>query len=154
METKLEMIEDNPFMDILNTLLAFIRWPEHMGDTRRKRHGKHIRFFARALKNGLDSRENTFECIEALFHYLKAVAEKMVKDKGSGEDMKKDIEKEMDKLKKSMTDGDLLTDEQWESIKDSIKKDIERKRSRMSDVRKLMKDSDGMRELEEAVDYT
>ena len=153
MEKKLVMQDDNPFMDILNTLLAFIRWPENMSSERKKRHAKHIRFFARALKNGLDSRENSLKCIEALFDYLKAIAEKLVKDKGSGDDLKKEIEKEMERMKKSMGD-DGLSDEEWEKIKESITSDRERKHSRMSDVRKMIGHHDKFKELSEAVDYT
>ena len=59
--------EANPYIDLMNTMLAFIRYPEQIDKDRKKRHAKHLQFFARALAKALDNRENTLKGIEVLF---------------------------------------------------------------------------------------
>ena len=46
-------IKGNVIADVLNTLLAMVRFPSTISDERKKRHAKHIQFFARALKDAL-----------------------------------------------------------------------------------------------------
>lgn len=43
-ESRLQDQDENPFMDILNTLLTFIRWPSHITAERKKKHAKHLQF--------------------------------------------------------------------------------------------------------------
>ena len=151
MESQLKEVEGNEFLDLFNTLLAFIRWPQHLTAERRKKHAKHIQFFARALSKGLDSRENTYKCIEALFEYLKKVAEHMVKN--GDEDTQQQIEDKMKELKDAM--GDELSDEDWEKIEIKITDDIKSKDSAMSSIVKLLRDDiDKFREMSKVTDYS
>ena len=64
---------DSPFGDILNTLLLLVRYPSLLTTERKKGHSPHIRFFMSELKDGLETRDATFECITALYIYLKNV---------------------------------------------------------------------------------
>ena len=151
MEDKLLKDGQNEFMDILNTLLCFVRWPVELSDERKKKHAKHIRYFARALSTGLDSRDNTYKCIESIYLYLKEVAKRMSKAKGE-DGIEDDIKEELEKLKDGMSDGDALTDDEWSRVEESVRKSIERKRGRMTDVAKMV-DRGELEELSEAVDY-
>ena len=45
------------YNDILNTLLSLVRYPESIDDDRRRRHAKHIRFFARALYGSVSTKD-------------------------------------------------------------------------------------------------
>jgi Mg-chelatase subunit ChlD len=151
MEGKLNEAEGNEFMDLLNTLLAFIRWPQHLDAERRKKHAKHIQFFARALAKGLDSRENSFKCIEALYEYLKKVAEHMVKN--GDDDMQEQIESKMKELKDAM--GDELSDEEWDRIESKVTDDITSKERRTSPIIKLLREEiDKLRDLSEIADWS
>ena len=69
-----------PLADVINTLMMLVRFPTLIDDDRKKRHAPHIRFFARALTTGINSREDTYTCIESIYNYLKATAEKMKGD--------------------------------------------------------------------------
>ena len=143
---------DNAFMDLMNTLLAFIRWPSQIDDDRRKRHAKHLRFFARALKDALESRENTQKCIKSLFDYLREVAKRMAKE---GDTTSEEIEQEMERLKEDMINPEEMTDEEWEKVKDAVRQQIERKHGRMSAVTKMLRGKQKeLDELMEAVDYS
>ena len=150
MEDKLQENDKNPFIDLLNTLLAFIRWPAHLDAGRRKKHAKHIGFFARALTNALDSRENVYKGVDALFGYLRQVAEKMVKDGGEG--LKKDIEEKMKELKDAL-DGSEMSKEDWDKIKEQVAKDATRKDKRRSGISKLVKRGD-MHDYDSMTDYS
>ncbi len=151
MEDKLLKEGQNEFMDILNTLLAFVRWPIELSAERKRKHAKHIRYFARALATGLDSRDNTFKCIESLYMYLKEIAKRMAKEKGE-EGIDDEVKEELERLTDSMSDSDEMSEEETEAMKDAIRKSIERKRERMSDVAKAI-DSDELRDLAKVVDY-
>ena len=70
---KIEKCKD-PFGDVLNTLLALVRYPQAIDNERKKKHAKHIQFFVRALKDGLNSRDNTLVCIESLYDYMRQLA--------------------------------------------------------------------------------
>ena len=151
MKGKLDTVEDNEFMDLLNTLLSFIRWPQHLDAERRKKHAKHIQFFARALAKGLDSRENTYNCIQALYQYLQRVAEHMAKDKGDS--AKDDIEEKMRNMREEMGDSDL-TEQDWDKIQERVTADIVSKYDRTSPVAHLLRDDmDKLRDLTKLVDY-
>jgi len=77
-----QKIEDckDPFGDVLNTLLALVRFPQAIDDARKKKHAKHIQFFVRALKDGLKSRDNTLVCIESLYDYMRQLAKQHAED--------------------------------------------------------------------------
>jgi hypothetical protein len=63
-------IKGNVIADVLNTLLAMVRFPSTISDERRKRHAKHIQFFARALKDALVDRESTLVAIQSIYEYM------------------------------------------------------------------------------------
>ena len=63
-------IKGNVIADVLNTLLAMVRFPSTISDERKKRHAKHIQFFARALKDALVDRESTLVAIQSIYEYM------------------------------------------------------------------------------------
>jgi len=109
---KIEKCED-PFADVLNTLLALVRFPQAIDDERKKKHAKHIQFFARALKDGLKSREATFTCIEALYDYMHQLAQKQAE-----ESKDKDKEAMMDRASKRL--DEILSSYEDAGIRDDV----------------------------------
>ena len=107
----------NQFGDVLNTFLAMVRFPESITTERRKKHAKHIQFFARAIKNALDSREDSLTSIEAVYHYMRQLAvEEAERTKES--DTEKVLERATEKLdeilstyEESGVDNELSTDD-------------------------------------------
>ena len=67
-------IKGNVIADVLNTLLAMVRFPSTISDERKKRHAKHIQFFARALKDALVDRESTLVAIQSIYEYMYQMA--------------------------------------------------------------------------------
>ena len=86
-------VDLNDFTELVNTLLLLVRYPAKLDVNRRKKHGKHIRVFMAELKKGIDSRDNTIQCIKNLYTYLIKQAEDLSGDDGLTDDMVKDIEK-------------------------------------------------------------
>ena len=114
-----------PLADLINTLMMLIRYPTLIDDDRKKRHAPHIRFFARALATGLDSRENTYTCILSLYNYLKKAAERMAKD---DEIDMKEVMSEVDDafadMKARFAESDLeLSDSEMDKILDRMTDD-------------------------------
>ena len=135
MKDILEKSEQNPYIDLMNTMLAFIRYPEKIDKNRKKRHAKHLQFFARALAKALDSRENVLKAIETLFVYMKKVAEKMVKD--MPDDSKEKIAKRMEEMRKTFGDTELSKDD-WAKIEEKLKAEHLTKMGRASTFGKLL----------------
>ena len=134
----------NAYLDLMNTLLAFIRYPKNINTDRKRRHAKHIQFFARALKNALNSRENVLKAIETLYVYMNKVAEKMAKD--NPDDIEKDVEAKIKELEEALSEdikGGMFTDEDWKRVKDKAREDIIRKHKRggMDGLRGIIKHS-------------
>ena len=125
----------NPYLDLMNTLLALIRYPENINEDRKKRHSKHIQFFARALAKALDSRENVIQSIKTLFTYMNKVADKMAEKHGDG--IKSETGDKMKELRDKLGDADL-SEEDWKEIEDKIKRDAKRKSGRLSSLEKLL----------------
>jgi hypothetical protein len=148
----LERAEKNPYIDLMNTMLAFIRYPEKIDKDRKKRHAKHIQFFARALAKALDSRENTLKGIETLFVYMKKVAEKMVKD--MPDDQKDELKAKMEELRAKLGDTELSAKD-WEEIEKKVKKDLKlaMKRKGMSGILFQGKDMDRYKNVCGATEY-
>ena len=134
----LEQASSNPYLDLMNTLLALIRYPENINADRKKRHAKHIQFFARALKNALDSRENVLKAIETLYRYMNTVADKMAEE--HGEDIKDEAGEKMAEMKDKLSDADL-SEEDWKEIEKKIERDAKKRRDRMTTMEKLLGDS-------------
>jgi len=151
----LEKPNDNPYLDLLNTLLAFVRYPANINDDRKKRHSKHIQFFARALHGALDDRASVLKAVETLYVYMKKVAEKMAEDMGDP-DFTDKISEKIDELKKTLCDSDL-SDEDWEEIEKKIARDIESSEPHREGLDKLLhmhgKDRDSFTTICGATDY-
>jgi len=117
----LEKSEANPYIDLMNTMLAFIRYPEKIDKDRKKRHAKHIQFFARALAKALDDRDSVMKAIETLYIYMNKLAELMSKDMPDSQ--KERIAKRMEELRGRFEDDEMSEDD-WAKIAKRIKEDI------------------------------
>ena len=84
---KIDEFNGNPIADIMNTLLAMVRYPQSISADRRKKHSKHIQFFARALKDALTDRHSTFMAMDSIYCYMNQLAkEEAKKHKGTDEE--------------------------------------------------------------------
>ena len=155
---KIEKCKD-PFGDVLNTLLAMVRYPQAITKERRKKHAKHIQFFARALTNALRSREESLVAIESLYDYMRQLAKKQAeasKDIDEEEMMRRAEEKLEDILETYDKSGmsEELSKKDIESMRDRLftdeKKDAER-HSRYGDQRIIREGTEAM--TDELVDY-
>jgi hypothetical protein len=155
---KIESAGD-PFGDVLNTLLALVRYPQAIDDERRKKHAKHIQFFVRALKNGLDSRENTLKCIEALYDYMHQLAKKQAE---ANKDMDEDamMDRASDKLKEILTsyeesgvDAEFTEDDLERMLKRLLEteQDEARRHSRYGESKVITAGLEAM--VDELIDY-
>ena len=97
-KTALQEQEDE-FANVVNTLLMLVRYPSLLDKDRSKRHAPHIRYFASILKTGLDSRDDTYKCIQAIYIYMKNVFDKL--NEGKSKDEKKEA---MDRATKKLDD--------------------------------------------------
>ena len=140
----------HPFGDLINTLLLLVRYPSLIDGDRRKRHAPHIRFFARALSKGIDSRENTYDCMETIYTYLLKAFKKMQeseKDDGGLEDALAEAESEISDMRERFEeDGVSLSDADWSAIEkkltdDKMKKlkDRDRHRDRLAEAMESIK---------------
>ena len=119
--------DTNEFSDILNTFLMLVRYPSEIDLDRRKRHAPHIRVMMSAIRKGIDSREATYVCIETIFRYMLAIAEKMAeKDKDKlSKDMAERAEKMADKrYTEEFGDMEGIDDAMKKEIKEGLAKDI------------------------------
>jgi len=149
MEDKLDDKDINAFNDILNTLLTFIRWPDNIDAERKRKHAKHIQFFARALKDSLDSRENCLSSIGVIYQYLSRVADTLVAEDDTLQDK---IDKKMGELKEQMG-GSSLSEDDWDRVEETVARDIEKDAERGgSSISKLF-DAEDAHELSRLTDY-
>jgi hypothetical protein len=135
MKDILEKSEGNPYIDLMNTMLAFIRYPDKIDKGRKKRHAKHLQFFARALAKALDDRASVLKAVETLFVYMKKVAEKMAKD--MPDDSMEQVAKRMEEMRKTFGDTEL-SDDDWKKIEEQLKKEELTKMGRKSTFGKLL----------------
>ena len=122
--------QDDEFANVINTLLMLVRYPSLLDNDRRKRHAPHIRYFVSTLKTGLDSREDTYKCIQAIYIYMKNVFEKL--NEGKSKDEKKEAmdraTKKLDDIKKDFgRDGAELPEEMEEELKKSLLEEMIRR---------------------------
>ena len=150
-EADINKPQKDEFMDVMNTLLAFIRFPVSIDADRRKRHAKHIRYFAKALKNGLDDRESTYVAFDSIYQYMVALCNELAED--DDDIAKKRMESAMDEIEKRL--GDVLSDEQMDQVREQMLKDIkEELKSKGSPLMKAMfGDDKHMDTLDALVDY-
>ena len=119
----IETIKGNAIADVLNTLLAMVRFPSTISDERRKRHAKHIQFFARALKDALVDRDSTLIAIQSIYEYIhQIVVEEAKKQKGaSEEEILERAETRMSELLKEWADSaDGYSEDDLRKIKDRL----------------------------------
>ncbi len=132
----------DPFADLINTFMLFVRYPSLIDEDRRKRHAPHIRFFARTMSDALDSRDNTYVAIETLYTYLIKSFQKMnegADDKKLEEAMDKADTKVNDMMSKFEESGVDISDAEWESIRNKLRDEFI-KDSKMSE-RDMLADS-------------
>jgi len=100
---------DDAFADIVNTLLALVRYPEVIDAKRRKKHAKHLQYFARALKTATESREESLKAIQACYEYLVQIAQEMAEASKDGdeESLIKRAEDKMADVMKAWSDAGL-----------------------------------------------
>ena len=121
---KIDEFNGNPIADIMNTLLAMVRYPQSISADRRKKHSKHIQFFARALKDALTDRHSTFMAMDSIYCYMNQLAkEEAKKHKGTDEE---EILRRADKRLKDLLGewgesvGEEMSAEDMERIKDRL----------------------------------
>jgi len=127
------------YTDVVNTLLMLVRYPSMISEDRKKKHAPHIRFFARALTTGIDSRDNTFKAIESCYRYLVKVATKMA-DTKTPEEMMEEAAKATDKRMIGIDEDAMeLSTEDRKRIYESMLRDevkhIERREKNKDDIR-------------------
>jgi len=84
---KIDEFSGNALADVMNSLLAMVRFPKSISADRRKKHAKHLQFFARALKDALDDRQHSLDAIQTVFEYMRQLAkEEAKKSKGADEE--------------------------------------------------------------------
>tara|TARA_R110000824_G_C15196284_1_gene675285 strand:- start:69 stop:2222 length:2154 start_codon:yes stop_codon:yes gene_type:complete len=148
-EGRLNNDDENAFNDILNTLLAFIRWPNNLDSDRKKKHAKHIQFFARALKDSLDSRENTLKSIGVIYQYLSKVADAMVKEDPS---LQEKIDSKFKEMKDGLSNPDDMSSDDWDRVLDSITQSVTGREARKSSIARMFSQEDA-KEFEGITDY-
>ena len=116
-------IKGNVIADVLNTLLAMVRFPSTISDERKKRHAKHIQFFARALKDALVDRESTLVAIQSIYEYMY----QLVKEEAS----KRDDTSEEEILERAETRMSELLEEWGDSADGYSEDDIRRIKERL-----------------------
>ena len=133
-----DKVDLNDFTELINTLLLLVRYPAKLDADRRKKHGKHIRVFMAELKKGIDSRDNTIQCIKNIYTYLLKQAKDMAPDDTPTDEMLKDIEAKgheyaEDYIRDFKED---VSDTAWDEMVadgkiDKIREDIARRRTRV-----------------------
>ena len=115
-------IKGNVIADVLNTLLAMVRFPSTISGERKKRHAKHIQFFARALKNALTDRETTLVAIQSIYEYMYQLAVKEASKKGdtTEEEILERAETRMSELIEEWGVDTKLDDDALSKIKDRL----------------------------------
>ena len=135
------------FADLINTFLLFVRYPSLIDGDRRKRHAPHIRFFARAMSDALDSRDNTYVGIETIFSYLLKAFDKI--NEGAGDERLKDA---IDKAETKVSDmkdqfdesGVSISDDEWDAIRDRLTEEFKSKEldRHIDDLEESMREAD------------
>ena len=110
---------DDAFADVVNTLLALVRYPEVIDAGRRKKHAKHLQYFARALKNATESREESLKAVQSCYEYLVQIAEEMAEASKDGdeESLIKRAEDKMSEVMKGWSDAGIDDDTLSEEAK-------------------------------------
>jgi len=155
--------EINDFSDMVNTFLMLVRYPSEIDMDRRKRHAPHIRVFMTAIRKGIDSRDATYTCIETVYRYLVAQAEKIAEESGKSQE---EIEEEMTERAKEYADkryeeefGDFpLDDDQKKEMVKALAKDMfdklmRREKRDKSDAVDTLWDAEAKKALKDITEY-
>ena len=116
------------FTDIINTFLLLVRYPSLLSDDRKKRHAPHIRFFMDELKDGINDRESTYECITNIWIYMKNVWKDMGDDPDEDrahDEAERKADEYMEEILGDYKDMgiDPPTEEKQESMRKAVYKD-------------------------------
>ena len=120
---KIDEMNGNPIADIMNTLLAMVRYPQSISADRRKKHSKHIQFFARALKDALTDRHSTFMAMDSIYCYMNQLAKEEAKkheDTDEEEILRRADKRLKDILEDWGDDGEGMSDEDIDRIKERL----------------------------------
>ena len=121
---------DDAFADVVNTLLALVRYPEVIDAGRRKKHAKHLQYFARALKTATESREESLKAVQSCYEYLVQIAEEMAEANKDGdeESLIKRAEDKMSEVMKGWDDAGVSDTLSEEDKKEMLERMIEDER--------------------------
>ena len=138
------------FLDVMNTLLAFIRYPITIDEDRRKRHSEHIRFFAKSLQKGLEDRDSTYVSFSTIYQYMSELCKQLTPDDKGEEELDSKMKELEDRL------GDVLSPEQINDVREQMLKDILRKSAKSDGPLAAVYDEHGkhMELLEKMSDYS
>ena len=150
---------DSEFGNVLNTLLALVRYPSALDDERKKKHAKHIQFFARALAPAYTDRASSLVAIQAVYEYMVQLAKDLAKSDTSSETPKEEVERrageKYDKVIEDWGGDGSLTEEVKEKmmgrIMDDVKSDVEY--DRRHSVRQIVQSGEALLS-KELVDYS
>jgi Mg-chelatase subunit ChlD len=120
---KIDEMNGNPIADIMNTLLAMVRYPQSISADRRKKHSKHIQFFARALKDALTDRHSTFMAMDSIYCYMNQLAKEEAKkheDTDEEEILRRADERLKDILEDWGDDAEGMSDKDIDRIKERL----------------------------------
>ena len=155
---KIDEMSGNPIADVMNTLLAMVRYPQSISPERRKKHAKHIQFFARALKDALYDRHSTYMAIDSLYNYMNqlAIEEAKKREDMDEEELMKRADAKMKEILEEWGDtADSMTEEDLERMKDRL---IEREKEEVEREGRYAKDKKILDALtkfaKELVDYS
>jgi|TARA_X000001382_G_scaffold3259_4_gene3475 hypothetical protein len=136
---------DSEFGNVLNTLLSLVRFPSALDAERKKKHAKHIQFFARALAPAYTDRASSLVAIQAVYEYMVQLAKDLAKSEASDESPKEEAERRAAEKYESIINDwggeDALTEEVKGKMMDKLIEDIkldveyERRHSVRSTVR-------------------
>jgi len=118
---KIDDFNGNALADVMNTLLAMVRYPQSINDDRKKKHAKHIQFFARALKDALTDREHSLVAVQTVFEYMRQLAKEEAK-KSKSTDEEEIMRRADERMSELMDDwGDEAPSEKdLDRIKDRV----------------------------------
>tara|TARA_R100000458_G_C8274205_1_gene249117 strand:- start:408 stop:2531 length:2124 start_codon:yes stop_codon:yes gene_type:complete len=127
---KIDM-KGNPFGDVMNTLLAMVRYPQSIDAERKRKHAKHIQFFGRALKDGLKDRVATIDTIETLYDYMRQLAKEQAKksEEASEEEILERASTKLDEILSSFEDSGSDHDFSDEDLDRMLKRLVEDEKS-------------------------
>ena len=149
---------DSEFGNVLNTLLSLVRFPSALDAERKKKHAKHIQFFARALAPAYTDRASSLVAIQAVYEYMVQLAKDLAKSDKSKETPKEEAERrageKFDKVIKDWGGDGALTDEVKDKmmarIENDVKLDVEYERRHS--VRSIVREGE-KRMPKELADY-